>query len=95
MEVPILDHLIITEQTFFSFLDSGLLDELAESTKYVPAYEMKRRYEKIAEEKGEEKGKTFKAKEIAKVLKSKEVDTDLIVLATGLTKAVINRLKAE
>jgi len=95
MNVPVLDHLIITEQTFYSFADSGLLDELAQSTKYVPAYEMKRRYEKIAEEKGEERGKTAKAKEMAKMMKKKDYSIEEIVELTGLTKIVINRLKVE
>lgn len=93
MKVPVLDHLIITEKTFFSFADSGLLAELELSTKYVPAYEIKRRYEKAGEEKGEEKGKKEKAKEIARQLKKKGVDIETIAECTGLTKAVINRIK--
>lgn len=95
MNVPVLDHLIITEQTFYSFLDNGLLEELSQSTKYVPAYEMKRRYEKIAEEKGEQKGKKTQAKEIAKMMKNKGEPVGNIMEYTGLTKAVINRLKSE
>ena len=93
MHVPILDHLIITEQTFYSFADSGLLDELSQSTKYVPAYEMKRRYEQKAREKGKEEGQKDKAKEMAKTMKEKGYSVEEIVELTGLTKSVINRLK--
>lgn len=95
MDVPVTDHLIITENTFFSFADSGLLAELELSTKYVPAYVLKTRYEKAAEEKGAEKGKKERSKAIAKSLKAKGIDIDTIAAVTGLTKATINRLKTE
>jgi DNA repair protein RadC len=38
LQVPVLDHLIITEQAHYSFADSGLLDELSLSKKYALAY---------------------------------------------------------
>lgn len=95
MNVPVLDHLIITEKTFFSFVDSGLLAELALSTKYVPAYELQKRYEKAAEDKGAEKGKKEGIKKVAIELKRKGIDIEVIVEVTGLTKSVITRLKTE
>jgi DNA repair protein RadC len=95
MNVPVLDHLIITEKTFFSFADSGIMEELEQSTKYVPAYEIKRRYERAAREKGEEKGKREKAKEVAKTMKQKGYSTEEIIDLTGLTKAVISKLKTD
>jgi DNA repair protein RadC len=95
MNVPVLDHLIITEKTFFSFADSGIMEELEQSTKYVPAYEIKRRYERAAREKGEEKGKKEKAKEVAKTMKQKGYSTEEIIDLTGLTKAVISKLKTD
>lgn len=95
MKVPVIDHLIITEKIFFSFVDSGLLAELEKSIKYVPAYEIKKRYEKSAEEKGIKKGEKKRSKEIAKALKQKNVDIETIATVTGLTKGVINRLKTE
>jgi DNA repair protein RadC len=63
MKVPILDHLIITESSYYSFANSGLLDELSKSLKYVPAFEIKKRYEKQAEKKGKEKGNRERKKE--------------------------------
>jgi DNA repair protein RadC len=99
MHVPLMDHLIISEKDHYSFLDSGLLGELQQSLKYVPAYEIKRRYEKAAREKGEqegnEKGKSEKAKEIARQMKKKGIDVELIMEFTGLSKGVIGRLKVE
>lgn len=44
MHVPVLDHLIISENAFYSFADTGLLQELEKSTKYVPPYKLKERY---------------------------------------------------
>lgn len=44
MRVPVRDHVIITEESFYSFRDTGLLAQLEKSTKYVPPYELKERY---------------------------------------------------
>lgn len=93
MKVPVLEHLIITESTYYSFAATGLLKELEASTKYVPAFELKRRYKKQAEEKGKEEGKNEKAKEMAKVMKENGEPIEKIIEYTGLTKATINRLK--
>jgi DNA repair protein RadC len=97
MHVPVLDHLIISEKAYYSFLDSGLLKELEQSLKYVPPYEIKRRYEKAAEEKGqqrgEEKGKKELAKTIALQMKKKGLDVALIMELTGLSKGIISRLQ--
>ena len=38
VKTPVTDHLIISEKSFLSFLDTGLLDILKKSTKYVPNY---------------------------------------------------------
>jgi DNA repair protein RadC len=95
MHVPLMDHLIISEKDYYSFLDSGLLKELEQSLKYVPAYEIKRRYEKAAEEKGTEKGRKEERKEIARQMKKKGIDVELIMEFTGLSKGVIGRLKME
>jgi DNA repair protein RadC len=93
MKVPILDHLIITESSYYSFANSGLLDELSKSLKYVPAFEIKKRYEKAAKEKGEKTGERKKAKEMARLMKEKGMDIEIIMEISGLTKAVIERLK--
>ena len=93
INVPVLDHLIITDKSYFSFLDHGLMEELEQSLKYVPAFEIKRRYEKQAQEIGEAKGENRKAKEIAKSLKAIGMDIEEIVKVTGLSEAVVKRLK--
>ena len=93
MNVEVLDHLIIPENSYYSFANSGLLKELQASTKYVPAFILKERYEKAAEEKGKEKWQKEKAKEMARMMKQKGIDIETIMEISGLTKASINRLK--
>jgi len=95
MNVPVLDHLIITESSYYSFANSGLLEELSKSIKYVPAFEIKRRYEKQAEEKGIEKGQKEKAKEMARMMKKNGEPIEKIMKYTGVSKAVISKLKTE
>ena len=93
MKVPILDHLIITESSYYSFANSGLLDELSKSLKYVPAFEIKKRYEKQAEKKGKEKGNREGKKAIAKAMKDEGYPLEEIIKLTGLSKGIIERLK--
>jgi len=95
MNVPVVDHLIISEQSFYSFAHSGLLKKLEQSLKYVPAYEIKKRFEKAAEEKGSEKGRNDERKQIAKQMKKEGFPIEVIAKMTGLDTAVINKLKVE
>ena len=95
MKVPVLDHLIITENSYYSFVNTGLLEELEKSLKYVPAFEIKMRYEKAAQEKGKEEGVKQGKKEMARIMKKKGMDIEIIMEISGLSKAVINRLKTE
>ncbi len=73
LNTPVLDHLIITEKTFYSFDDAGLMGELEQSTKYVMAYELKERYEQEALEKGEAKGEQQGRMEVARIMKEKTI----------------------
>ena len=95
MNVPILDHLIITESSYYSFANNGLLEELEASTKYVPAFMLKERYEKVAKQKGEQVGEKRKAKEMARMMKKNGEPLEKIIQYTGLSKASIKRLKTE
>jgi DNA repair protein RadC len=44
MNTPVLDHVIITEHSYYSFKSSGLLAALENSNKYVLPYELERQY---------------------------------------------------
>ena len=89
LEVPVLDHLIITEKSYYSFADSGLLKELSYSKRYVLPY---KEQERLLKEKLEE-GKAEKAKEVAKALKAKGVEISIITSVTGLSEAEIKKLR--
>lgn len=90
LNVPVLDHLIISEKTYYSFADTGLITLLSESKKYVLRYKEEERIKKEAEETGRNKQK----KETAKTLKSQGVKDAVITKATGLSSEEIKKLKA-
>ena len=43
MNTPIIDHVIITDHSYFSFADTGLLEQLEASIKYLLSYELERK----------------------------------------------------
>jgi DNA repair protein RadC len=81
LEVPIIDHLIISETEYFSFADSGLLNELRQSKKYVTPY-------KQEEDRLRNEGK----KEMAKAMKQKGIDHSTIKEISGLSIEEILKL---
>jgi DNA repair protein RadC len=92
MQVPIVDHLIISESSYYSFKNTGLLDDLSRSVKYVPKYKLEQRFERQLL-KTEKKAKKDKAIEMAKAMLKEGMQLELIIKITGLTKAEINNLK--
>jgi DNA repair protein RadC len=88
LAIEVLDHLVITEDTYTSFEDKGIMNELKQSG----------RYELIDKEKGwlqEMKVEAEVAKkmnEVAANFKKLGVDIETIKKATGLTKAEIKKL---
>jgi DNA repair protein RadC len=108
VQIPVVDHLIITTQDYYSFERKGALKKLQMSKKYVPGYiqvrELKEAAEKIGEERGKKtgleegekigikKGAKSKALEMAKKLKKKGIDVDIISETSGLSKKEIEKL---
>jgi DNA repair protein RadC len=95
VNVPLLEHLIITEYSYFSFKDRGLMKQLSQSTKYVPNYELVERIRKEAEQKAQRavlearatmKLKIDEAEQKTKIAIAKELKRD------GLDDAHIARL---
>lgn len=97
VNTPIVDHLIITETSFYSFTFMGLLKQLEQSTRYVPQYQIEQRIKKeavqIAKEKTEKELLKSK-KQVAKKLKSRGVDNLTIVETTGLSLREVEAIKA-
>jgi DNA repair protein RadC len=57
VDTPVLDHLVISLETYTSFLDDELMAELEKSTKWEPPYVTKERIRKQAEEIGKKIGR--------------------------------------
>lgn len=89
-----LDHLIITEKTYFSFKDYGLLEQFQNSKKYVPEYKIREGIKKQVEEVRKSE-REQQAREMAKAMKQNSVAIEIIVKVTGLSEQTIKRIKTE
>ena len=91
LAIEVLDHLVITENGYTSFVDIGIMDQLRQSG----------RYELIDKEKGWlqemklEAERDKRTREVAANLIKAGVDIETIKKATGLTKTDIKRLKVD
>lgn len=93
LNIPIEDHLIIGEKSYYSFNDNGLLETLAKSEKYVLPYLLKERKIKELVTNAESNAVSNAKKEIARVLKAKNTDIEIIKAATGLSIADIRKIR--
>ena len=91
VDTEVVDHLIISDKSYLSFEDIGLLDELKKSTKYVPKYVLEQRLKKEASEIAKMKEKI----EIAKAFKRSGLDNELIAKNTGLTIEEVKKLRVK
>ena len=89
VKTEVLDHLIISEKSFLSFADIGLMSELEQSTKYVPSYVLEQRIKKEATEIAKRSEKI----EIAKAMKRADEPVDKIAAFTGLPVEEIEKLR--
>lgn len=94
LNVKVADHVIISEQAYYSFLESGLMAVLVLSKKYVPEYKRVEALKKEVEKISVRKGEMQKARAMAKAMKQKGEPVEKIVEYTGLSKQVIDRIKA-
>ena len=95
VNVPVLDHFIITEKHYYSFMEDGLLAELEKSQKYVPAYVVEAKGRDAGRVLGLQTGAADKARQIARDMKAKGYTVKDIVELTGLSRSVVQRLKDE
>lgn len=95
LNIPVIEHLIISLKTYYSFNDSGLLYQLSKSEKYVLPYKLKEKIRKEAEEIGENKGIQKEKMKLAQTLKNKDFPTILIVDLTGITEEEAKKLKKQ
>lgn len=105
IDLPVLDHLIITDRSFLSFLDIGLFAQLSLSLKYVPNYELMNRVRQQARDaitkaktKAEERIRLAEQKaqkqikSIVRALQKQGMDTATIATTVGLSVEEIEQL---
>ena len=99
VNTPVIDHLIITDLSYLSFEDIGLMEKLEESTKYVPDFMVIRRIKdqaakvlakRVAE--AEEKAIRTTKFEIAHDMKKEGFELAVIVKLTGLSEGEVREL---
>ena len=89
VDLKVIDHLIISNKSYLSFKDIGLLQELEKSTKYVPSYVLEQRIKKELIEVTKRKEKI----EIAKELKRRGTTDKDVAGITGLTLEEVEELR--
>ena len=87
-KLPLRDHLIISEEGYYSMADKGDLQKLWVHTKY-PLHMIEKIYEA---NKAKEEGAKEKAIEMAKIMKLGGADVKLIAIASGLSNEEIEKL---
>lgn len=108
LNIDLIDHLIITPKSYISFRSTKLMDELEQSLKYVPTYQVVERIRKeekqIAKEKlavEKDKTKTEKARRekaetekkiLINALLDKGVSVEDIAKILGITVKAVERL---
>ena len=88
VNTPVIDHLIISEKSYLSFMDTGILRELEQSSKWVPEYNKK----KHIKEQAEKIGALIEKKKIAKILLEEKESVERIAKITGLSVEEIQSL---
>ncbi len=94
VNTEVYDHLIITERSYLSFRETGLLDTLKKSLKYVPPYEVEQKMRERAEELLERGGILARSEMVLKML-SAGLTISEISNFTGLSIEEIELLKKE
>ncbi len=89
VNTEVIDHLIISDKSYLSFADVGLLEILKQSTKYVPPYVLAERLKKEATELAKQKTTI----EIAKQFKRNGIDDQTIANSTGLSIEEVKKLR--
>ncbi|HPH99951.1 MAG TPA: JAB domain-containing protein [Chitinophagaceae bacterium] len=86
LQMPIIDHFIISEKTYYSFTASGLLNEIEKNTHYDLSF---KEIDNLKEKVEKQKSHALATKMLKKGVYSIEQITDL----TGLSKAEIQSIK--
>jgi DNA repair protein RadC len=88
LNLPVIDHLIITEKDYYSFLDNDLLDEIKANTTYDLSFTQ-------IDKMKEEMKQLVSRKAIARSLLEKGFDVKVIAESTGLSEEEVEALKED
>lgn len=87
LNIALVDHLIISTETYISFRSTGLMDELEKSLKYVPTYQIVEKIrkeekaiarDKIKSEKDKTKAEREQKERLVLALVEKDIDVEQI-----------------
>ncbi|MEP0265107.1 JAB domain-containing protein [Dokdonia sp.] len=92
IDIKVIEHLIITESDYFSFMNDGLISEFENNGLYELVKKESEEMKAFKLEIAEKKAKKEEALEIARRLKSLDVDIETIKKSTGLTKKQIEKI---
>lgn len=92
LEIDVVDHLIISEEDFYSFANAGLIKEFKDNGNYELVRKEEESVKQLKLEIAEKKTIKKTSLEIAKRMKALDIDLDAIKKATGLTKREIDKV---
>ncbi|MCX2681848.1 hypothetical protein OOZ15_17975 [Galbibacter sp. EGI 63066] len=92
IKIEVVDHLVISEDKYYSFANAGIMSQLKKTGKYEILDKEKAEARKWKTEFEKEQAVKNNSIEIAKKMKDKGYDTDAIKELTGLTKWDIRKL---
>jgi len=103
IQMPVIDHLIISEKSYFSFMDAGLIARIEAEKRYDLTFseidELNARLKKVEKEKAAAEKKITAAEkkrsvEMAqRMLDAEKYTIDEIIFLTGLTEKEVGKLK--
>ncbi|MEM9981108.1 MAG: JAB domain-containing protein [Bacteroidota bacterium] len=92
LKIEVFDHLIISEEAYFSFLNADLLEELDKNSQYKPPPSMLERIREEARALGEKEGYKKRTLELVKAMQQRGLEITLIAEITGLSLEEITSL---
>jgi DNA repair protein RadC len=95
LNITVADHQIITEKSFYSFANAGVMKELAKSGLYEVTHKESEEIKKWREETLLKKGEEKRARAMAERMLEKGYDIDEIVDLTKLRKASVEKMRRE
>lgn len=95
LNIAVVDHQIITETSFYSFSNAGLMKELAKSGLYEVTHKESEEMKAWKLEVERKKAKDEEKRAMAEKLIMDGFNTELVVKYTGLRKASVDKMRRE